>query len=141
MTTGRINQVYTPPRESGRDAETEAARASISVPFRPLSGNPNGWFEARAETRCVRNRAAAHRAPPSAATREGELTCDSVRRGWRGAEVSTRGSRAELRSPGPGTEIRYRYAKYGFSSLQDTLPQRRWRISLACSAAANDARR
>ena len=48
------------------------------------------------------------------------LHATGLARGWRGAEVSTRGSRAELLSPESGAEIRNRYAKYGFGSLQDT---------------------
>jgi hypothetical protein len=87
------------------------------------------------------NRATTVGSTPSVATRKDELTCESI--SWAGTNRYTtfNGSQDELQGPRLDTAVRKRYAKYGFKTLKNTFLQRCWRLSLACTTAANDARR
>ena len=115
--------LYTTPRNGGETRGENDENRRLNTTRRSTAPSvairADGSFRAR--ERRLRNRAAAHRAPPSAATREGELTYATATDGV-GAKSRYRLAATERSYGALGRAQRFGngYAKYGFSSLQDT---------------------
>ena len=146
MTTGRINQVYTPPRETAERRGERTTRTAASTPHVALP--PPQWQSERMvrfeRASAVFGTEQQHIGHPLV------LLPEKVSLHMRQPPTGSARSRGiDSRRPSGATEpwVGRRDSVTAMPNMVSvpfkthTLPQRSWGISLACSAAVNDARR